>query len=72
MYLNKVHGEPPFKKRKKKSFRLWPRSPVELNVKNLEKSCVLVSVHVSSISSELKCWLPGRPKVVSLMLYGSF
>ena len=44
------------------SFRIWPCSPVELNVKNLEKS-VLVSVqdfehlqHISSISSELKCW----------------
>ena len=45
------------------SFRLLPRSPVELNVNKLEESYVLVSVqdfeylqHVSSLSSELKCW----------------
>ena len=56
------------------SFRIWPRSPVEVNVKNLEKSMslylfrILNTCNISALS--LLNWSVGMPKVVSLMLYG--
>ena len=58
------------------SFRLWPHSPVELNVKNLEESMfsytfqILNTCSISALS--LLNYSVGRPNVVSLMFYGSF
>ena len=58
------------------SFWLWSRSPVELNVNNLEEYMssypfrILNTCNMSALF--LLNWSVGRPKVVSLMLYGSF
>ena len=58
------------------SCRPWPHSPVELNVKNLEEDMssypfrILNTCSILALSL-LNCGV-GRPKVVSLMLYGSF
>ena len=58
------------------SFRLWPHISVELNVKNLEESMssyvfrILNTCSISALS--LLNYSVCRPKVASLMFYGSF